>query len=92
MQTWTEQSGPLPTLPGKSPGIVGYWPRTPASRPRATVQCAVCYRTLTGPLQAVVGKCNFAADADSDFGSLKYRRCWDCIEAHRHPERETMTA
>lgn len=87
MKTWTEQPGPLPTLPGMAPGIVESWDRTPAEKPRATVQCSACYRTLTDELFWAVKACNFATD-DGETGAHKYRRCDDCRTARKHPQRE----
>lgn len=85
MPTWTPQPGPLPTLPGKAPGIVESWDRTPTSKPRATVQCAACHRTYTAELFWAVKAINFATD-EGHSGWHKYRRCDDCRTARRHPE------
>lgn len=82
MPTWTEQPRPLPTLPGMVTGIIESWDQP---KPRITVQCSTCLRTLTDDVFWAVNACNFRPDAGTT-GHTKYRRCRDCVTARRHPE------
>lgn len=84
MKTWTDQPGPLPTLPGKVEGIVASWDATPDARARVTVQCSACHRTHTDVVFWAVKACDFSADP-GETGWHKYRRCDDCRNARRHP-------
>ena len=83
----------LPTVAGKSPGVVWHAP------PLVTVQCAVCMRTATGKTIFAVNWANFAPDGaegerhglhERGGPPLSYRRCLECQAAKRHPNNQEL--
>lgn len=79
----------LPTRPGYPPGLITNKPGWRTGEPgEVTVQCAVCWRTITGPTPfSVIGGddgWNFLSDRDGG-APTPYRRCPDCRGQHLHP-------
>ncbi len=80
---WQDHPGPLPTIAGKVSGIIDVQPRPGRRGSIFTVQCSVCYRTVTDLGILAVGKIHFGRD--DGVGTHPYRRCDQCRAARRHP-------
>lgn len=70
----------LPDVPGCTSGVVAQ------DGAVCTVQCAVCFGTVTGKAIFATGHITFAPDDGAPRQPLAYRRCRDCRAAKRHPE------
>lgn len=84
MSAWVAHDRPLPTMPGKTAGIVAQ-DADERGRTIFTVQCSTCHRTVTDLGILAVSQMLFRPD-EGDLVRPPYRRCRDCVAAKRHPE------
>ena len=84
--SWEPNTGPLPTAPGRAPGVIVAERDTRGLQ--LTVQCSVCWTTVTGHGILAARAIDFSNDP-GESGALPYRRCAQCRETRKHPKEAT---